>query len=141
MVYRRGAVAEHPNVAGVREALSAYDRGDFDTLRSFLADDIVWHVGGNHPLSGDYRGRDAVVDYCARALGLTDGTLKGEPLEILVDDRHAGVFNHVTGERNGRRLDAVLAQAITFDDQGRWTEYWALADEQDEVDAFWEGAS
>jgi ketosteroid isomerase-like protein len=134
-------VAEHPNAGRVRQALDAYNRGDFAALRSFLADDIVWHVGGHHPLSGDYRGRDAVVEYCVKALELTGGTLKGEPLEILVDERHAGVFNRVTGERNGRKLDTVLAQAITFDDQGRWTEYWALADEQERVDVFWAGAS
>jgi uncharacterized protein len=135
------AVAEHPNAARVREAFAAYDRGDFERLGSFLADGIVWHVGGNHPLSGDYRGRDAVVEYCAKAQSLTGGSLRGEQLGVLVNDRHAGVFNHVTGERGGRSLDAVLAQAITFDDEGRWTEYWALANEQDEVDAFWEGAS
>ena len=134
-------MAEHPNAGRVRQALDGYNRGDFAALRSFLSDDIVWHVGGHHPLSGDYRGRDAVVEYCAKALELTGGTLRGEPLEILVDERHAGVFNRVTGERNGRKLDTVLAQAVTFDDQGRWTEYWALADEQDRVDVFWAGAS
>jgi uncharacterized protein len=130
-------VAEQRNARQVREALDAYDRGDFETLRSFLAEGIVWHVGGDHPLSGDYRGREAVLGYCAKAREVTGGTLRGEPVEILVNDRHAGVFNHVTGEREGKKLDAVLAQAVTFDDEGRWTEYWALADEQDRVDAFW----
>ena len=76
------------------------------------------------------------------ALVATDvRSLHGEPLEILVSDRHAGVFNRITGERNGRKLDAVLAQALRFDEEGRWTEYWALADEQDEVDEFWSDAS
>jgi ketosteroid isomerase-like protein len=130
-------VAEHPNAAKIREALDAYNRGDFEALGAFLAEGIVWHVGGDHPLSGDYRGRDAVLEYCATAFQLTGGTLKGEPVEVLVDDRHAGVFNRVTGERSGRRLDATLAQAITLDDDGLWTEYWALAADQDDVDAFW----
>lgn len=131
---------EHPNAARVREGFDAYNRGDFDAMRPFLAEDIVWHVGGDHPLSGDYRGRGSVIDYCARALELTGGTLKGEPLEILVNDRHAGVFQRITGTRDGKQLDVVLAQALTFDDEGRWAEYWALADEQDHVDAFWAGA-
>jgi uncharacterized protein len=133
-------VEEHPNAGRVRDALQAYDRSDFDALRSFLSEDVVWHVGGHHPLSGDYRGRDAVVEYCKRTQEAAGGTLRGEVLEILVNDRHAGVFNRVTAERGGRSLDALLAQAITFDDEGRWTEYWALADEQDDVDAFWAGA-
>jgi ketosteroid isomerase-like protein len=130
-------VAEHPIAGRVREALEAFSRGDFETLGSFLAEDVVWHVGGSHELSGDYRGRDAALAYCAEAFALAGGTLHGEPLEILVSDRHAGVFNRVTGERGGRKFDAVFAQALRFDDEGRWTEYWALADLQDEVDAFW----
>ena len=134
-------MSEHPNAARVREALDAYNRGDLDTLRSFLADDIVWHVGGSHPLSGDYRGPDEVIGYCSRALSLTSGTLKGQPLEILADDRHAGVFNRITAEGGGGSLDTTLAQAISFDDEGRWTEYWALADDQDSVDAFWQSVS
>jgi len=133
-------VAEHPNAARVREALGTFDRSDFEAFRSFLSDDVVWHVGGHHPLSGDYRGPDAVVEYWTRTQEAVGGTLRGEVLDVLANDRHAGVFNRVTAERDGRRLDAVLAQAITFDDEGRWTEYWALADEQDEVDAFWAGA-
>jgi hypothetical protein len=46
----------------------------------------------------------------------------------------------ITGERDDRKLDVVLAQALSFDENGRWTEYWALADEQDKVDAFWADA-
>ena len=134
-------MGEHPNAARVRDGFDAYNRGDFAALRSVLADEILWHVGGDHPLSGDYRGRDAVVNYCAMALESTGGTLKGEPLEILANERHAGVFQRITAERDGKRLDVVLAQALTLDDEGRWTEYWAMADRQDEVDAFWAGTT
>ncbi len=133
-------VGEHPNVGRVREAFDAFNRGDVEAMRPFLAEDVVWHVGGEHPLSGDYRGRDAVLAYVAKVTGLTGGTLAGEPLEILAGDRHAGVFQRVTGERDGRTLDVVLAQALSFDESGRWAEYWALADEQDAVDAFWAAA-
>jgi ketosteroid isomerase-like protein len=133
-------VDEHPNAARVRQGFEAFNRGDPEVMRSFIAEDILWHVGGDHPLSGDYRGREAALEYVARVVELTGGTLRGEPLDILVNDRHAGVFMHVTGERDGKRLDVVLAQALTFDEHGRWTEYWALADEQDEVDSFWAGA-
>jgi ketosteroid isomerase-like protein len=130
-------VAEHPIAGRVREALDAFTRGDFETLGTFLAEDVVWHVGGSHRLSGDYRGRAAALAYCAEAFALSGGTLHGEPFEILASERHAGVFNRVTGEHGDRKLDALLAQAIRFDDEGLWAEYWALADNQDEVDAFW----
>src|SRR5918995_3696822 len=140
-MYGRVVVNERPNVERVRDAFAAFDRGDVDAIRPLLAEDIVWHVGGNHPLSGDYRGRESALEYIAKVVELTGGTLAGEPLAILVGDRHAGLFQRITGERGGKKLDVVLAQALELDGEGRWLEYWALADEQDRVDEFWsEGA-
>ena len=53
------------------------------------------------------------------------------------NDRHAGIFMHVTGTRNGRSLDVEMAEAITFDDDGRWQEFWSLAEDQATIDEFW----
>lgn len=106
-------------------------------MRDVLAPDILWHVGGNHPLSGDYQGQDAVVDYFDRIRQLTTGSLRVEPVEILANDRHASIFMNVTAARDDRRMDVLLAEALALDEEGRWHEYWALADDQDAVDAFW----
>lgn len=128
---------EHPNVQRIRDALDAYNAGDLERMRVFIAQDILWHVGGHHPLSGDYRGLDAVLDYYAKVREETGGTLTLEPIDILANDDHGGIFMRVRGERGGRAIDVELAEALTFDEQGRWAEYWALADEQQSVDAFW----
>lgn len=127
----------HPNIQRIRDALAAYNDGDFERFRSFIAEDVLWHVGGDHPLSGDYRGREAVFDYYTTVRELTGGTLTLEPLDILANERHGGIFMRVKGARDGKTLDVVLAEALTFDEDGRWAEYWALADEQETVDAFW----
>ena len=128
---------EHPNVPMIRDALEVYNSGDHDAMREFLGDDIVWHVGGNHDMSGDYRGIEAVVDYFRDVRKATAGTLQVEPVEVLANDRHASIFMHVTAHRDVRTLDVLLAEALTLDARGRWSEYWALAKDQDAVDAFW----
>jgi ketosteroid isomerase-like protein len=130
-------VAEHPNVQRIRDALDAYNAGDLDRMRAFIAEDILWHVGGAHPLSGDYRGLDEVIRYYEGVKEQTGGTLTLEPIDVLANDEHGAIFMRVRGERDGRTIDVELAEALTFDDQGRWAEYWALADEQETVDAFW----
>jgi ketosteroid isomerase-like protein len=130
-------VDDHPNVPRIRDALEVYNSGDHDAMRQFLTDDIVWHVGGSHAMSGDYRGADEVVNYFRDVRKATAGTLQVEPVEILANDRHASIFMHVTALRDVRTLDVLLAEALTLDDEGRWSEYWALANEQDDVDAFW----
>ncbi|MDA8317610.1 MAG: nuclear transport factor 2 family protein [Actinomycetota bacterium] len=45
----------------VRELYAAFPRGDIETIRSYLADDAVWHAAGRNRNVGDYQGRGAVV--------------------------------------------------------------------------------
>ena len=128
---------EHPNVERLREYLDAYAARDMEALSRFFADDAIWHVGGTHPLSGDYRGRQAILDYFRAVGGETEQTLQLHPLELIANDRRAAVFLRVTAERAGRRLDIVMAEAIEFDESGRIREFWSLANDQAAVDQFW----
>ena len=63
--------------------------------------------------------------------------MQSEPQDILADDSHGGVFTRVTADRGDRHLDVVLVQAYRINSDGKFTEYWALADDQDAVNAFW----
>ena len=48
---------EHPNASVVREALTAFNRGDFEQFAAMVADDVNWYeVGASEPL----RGKEAV---------------------------------------------------------------------------------
>jgi hypothetical protein len=132
-------MSEHPNVAKIRASLDAYNRGDIDAYMKNFADDILWHVGGDHPNSGDYRGKEAVRDYFKSVRSKTSETIKLDPIEILASEAHAALFMRVTAAQGGKRLDMLLAEAIRFDDAGRWKEFWALGEDQAAIDAFWRG--
>ncbi len=128
---------EHPNLTKIRQALDTYNAGDRQGMREFLTPDVRWHVSGDHPLSGDYRGVDDVLGYFERVREMTEGTLRIEPTQMLADDGHAAIFMRVTARRGDRNLNVLMAEALTLDEDGRWREYWALADDQSAVDAFW----
>jgi ketosteroid isomerase-like protein len=117
--------------------LAAYGGRDRDTMLDSLADDAVWHVGGTHRLSGDYRGRDAILGYFDAVRQETTDSMRLEPLEILANDRHGAAFLRVTAERNGKRMDTVVADAFRFDEQGRIVEFWAHSANQPAIDEFW----
>jgi hypothetical protein len=102
-----------------------------------LTSDVLWHVGGDHPLSGDYRGQEEVRAYHRHVAELTGGTLRLDPVDVLAGDRFLGVFVRATAQAKGRDLDATLVEAIRLQDDGRWAEFWALATNQEAVDAFW----
>jgi uncharacterized protein len=130
-------MAEHPNATRAREAMETFGRGDLHGYRDFFTEDVLWHVGGEHPLSGDYRGREALFGYFARVGELTGATLRIDPLDVLADDTHCAIFTRVTAQREGKEMDVVLAQAFKVNAEGRWTEYWALADDQEALERFW----
>jgi hypothetical protein len=117
--------------------LRAYDEQDREAMAESLAEDAVWHVGGTHRLSGDYRGREAILGYFDSVRGETSDTMRLEPLEVLANERHGAAFLRVTAERQGRRLDVVVSDAFRFDPDGRILEFWAHANDQAAIDDFW----
>jgi uncharacterized protein len=127
----------HPNVERLQGFLDAYGANDRDAVGASLAEDAVWHVGGTHRFSGNYRGRDAILEYFDRVGSETGGTLRLEPIELMANQNRGAAFLRVTGERGGKRLDVTMAEAFQFDGEGRIREFWAHATDQDAIDAFW----
>jgi ketosteroid isomerase-like protein len=130
-------MAEHPGVARARDCVDHFHKGDPDVVQDYYADDIVWHVAGNHDLSRDYRRRDALLEYFGKVRDLTGGTLRLEPESILASNRHIAMFIRVTGQKDGKELNVLQAQVLKVAPDGRWAEFWSLADDQDAVDSFW----
>jgi uncharacterized protein len=127
----------HPNVDLLQGFLDAYGANDRDAVGTSLSEDAVWHVGGTHRFSGDYRGRDAILEYFDRVGSETSGTLRLEPIELMANEDRGAAFLHVTGEREGNRLDVTMAEAFQFDGEGRIREFWAHATDQKAIDEFW----
>ncbi|MFC8146084.1 nuclear transport factor 2 family protein [Streptomyces paradoxus] len=99
-------MAEHPHVALVRKGFEAFSRGDMDTLREMMAADATHHVPGDHPLSGDFKGVDSIIEMYERLGAETNGTMRADLIGICVDGRgHVVGMNHFTAERNGKTLD------------------------------------
>lgn len=131
-------MAEHRGVTRARQYIDLFHRGDFESMRHFYAEDVVWHVGGRHELSGDYRGIDAVFEYFARVRAMTGGTLKLQPHSILASDAYTAMFTRVTGRRGGKQLDVDLVEILRVTPDGRWAEYFGMASDPEAVTAFWE---
>ena len=90
-----------------------------------------------HSLSGDYTGRADLMGYFERVQEQTGGTLRLEPEAVLSSDRHTSMYVRVTGTQDGKVARTSPAEALSVGHDGRWTEFWSLAEDQD-VDAFWD---
>jgi ketosteroid isomerase-like protein len=118
------------NMAAVRR-MYAGEAGETATI----APDVVWHVPGHNPVSGDYRGYDAYTQLMpSRMAPLTrwDFTLDN----VMVNRDHVVATFRVKGERKGRVVDLYGAHIMRLNDRGQVVEGWGFTDDQDALDAF-----
>jgi ketosteroid isomerase-like protein len=133
-------MAEHPNVARVRAAYAAFDKGDLNGALADLADDAVFHFKGEGPLSGDHKGRAEIEKVLIGTFELTGGTQKLEIRGIFADDEHAVVSLHETASRpDGAKLDVDEAHVITINPAGQITNLWDLQTDPEAHDRFFDG--
>jgi ketosteroid isomerase-like protein len=125
----------HPNEELVRRGFDAFAKGDVDTLRELLDQDAVWHAPGRSPLSGDYRGVDAILGFFARLAEVTGGTFRTEVHDVVANDEHAVGIYATRGEREGRTYENrnVLVSHIR---NGKLTEAWLMSEDQYAADEF-----
>jgi len=98
---------DHPNSEFATALWDAVAQGDSGAVRGLLADEVVWHAGGHHVLSGEFKGPDAVLDYLAR-VGERADELSTELTDIFVNDRGAVVIYRLSARRELKRLETEL---------------------------------
>jgi ketosteroid isomerase-like protein len=130
-------MAEHPNVGLLRKGYDAFSKNDLETLRGLFAPDIVWHVPGNSPISGDYSGQDEVFGFFGRIMQETSGSFTLEQHDFLANDEHGVVLTRVRAERAGRTLDQNTANVFHINADGKVTEVWGLSEDSAAADQFW----
>jgi ketosteroid isomerase-like protein len=126
----------HPNEDLVRRGYAAFGTGDMATLGELFADDIVWHVGGRSPITGDYTGKAQVFGFFAALAERAGGTFRIDIHDVLANDEHAVALVKVTGEREEKTLDDNGVQVFHVRD-GQVTETWFHPHDEYAADDFW----
>lgn len=130
-------MADHPNAEVVRKGLKAFADRDMEAVGELLADDIVWHVPGNNPLSGDYKGKEEVFGFFAKLGELSGGSFKLDVHDVVGNDEHVVALVRVSGSRpDGRTIQMRVAQTFHVRN-GKAVEFWGMAEDQAQADAFW----
>src|SRR5262249_29832688 len=86
----------------IRQGYDAFARGDVEAVLGLLNPDIIWHVPGRSPLSGEYRGHDEVVGFLVRTMELSAGTFTMDIGDVLVSGQTVVVLCTVSAQRGGR---------------------------------------
>ncbi len=106
-----------------------------DIERRTIATDIIWHVPGHNPVSGEYRGFDEYTQLMpARMAPLTrwDFTLE----DVMVNGNYVMTTFRLIGERNGQMVDLRGGHLMRLTPEGKVVEGWGFAQDQDALDRF-----
>jgi len=130
-------MAEHPDMQAVRKVMQTASAGDFAALQQLLTRDCVVHVAGSHPIAGEHKGQDAVLDMVRRFREESNETVHAEPQQLFLDGRgHVIGVYRLTADRKGRRHDALGALHCTFVG-GRIAGVEVYEQDLDQSDQFW----
>jgi uncharacterized protein len=127
---------EHPNATLVREGFAATQRGDTAWMDEHMADDVIWHVGGNSKWAGTYRGKAAVLDLFDRQVKAMGTPPAAEVHDVLANDEHVVAL----GSASATGPDGSSAQwkyvNVFHIRDGKATEVWGMAENDAAVDPF-----
>ena len=110
----------HPNEELLNTYFKAAESADLETLGQVFADNITAHIAGNHKLSGDYQGKDAVFGFFGKLAERSGGTARLNLHEALTDDWFAVALVEVAG-RAGKETRPILdnTQARSYQVEAR----------------------
>ena len=135
-------MSEHPHVSFYRRAHEAFSKGDADTIRDMLADDLVWHVPGRHRFAGD---RNKAQTMALFEEVIPEFSETGQPVmtsfnlnaeRIVATDEWIFTWVHWNHSRNGKRFDQHGVEIYRMNPQGQIAEFWALMRDTAAFDEF-----
>jgi uncharacterized protein len=124
-------------VEHVKGVYAAFATGDAEAYRKSFAEDVVWHVPGDNPVSGAYRGPVEYFETMPARMGPLDrwSIAVTDVLTNQKDDAALVAF-HLEGSRRGRTVDLDGFHMIRLDEAGRIVEGWGFTVDQDALDDF-----
>ena len=118
------------NIATARRMYS----GDEAERRSIAAN-IIWHVPGHNPVSGNYQGFEEYTQLMpSRMAPLTSWGF--EVHDIMVNGEYVVATVSLNGERHGKKVDLRGAHIMRMNEQGQVVEGWGFTSDQDALDEF-----
>lgn len=126
---------EHPNATAYRRTVDAFRDADFDTIRSLVVEDVVWHVPGRNPMAGDVRGIDELMAWLGR-LGEYGFTIREH--DVFGNDQHVCALSYMGARRPGVAIEIRVTSVFHYR-AGRQVERWMYPDDAEAWDAMFDG--
>lgn len=106
--------------------------------KELIASDIVWHVPGHNPVSGEYRGAGEYFETMVSRMAPLD-RWEFSVERVMVNGDYVVTQIHVVGARKGKTIDTAGSHILRFNAHNQIVEGWGFTDRQAELDEFFAG--
>ena len=124
----------------VIEVFNAYTEallnGDFKSVFETMSDNIVWHMGGEGPLSGIVKGKDALGERLGEFTKRSNGTFRVITNWAASNDCFVVASVVSLAEKEDQKLNNPGIDLFRIEN-GKIQEVWTFAEQQEEEDKFW----
>ncbi len=105
-------------------------------MNEHMADDVVWHVGGNSKWAGSYVGKANVLDFFARQAQALASPPAPDIHDVVGNEDHVVALGTASATApDGSSVEWKYVQIFHIKD-GRATEVWGMAENDAAVDPF-----
>ena len=125
------------NIEMARKGYQAFNEGHLEDAMEAIHEDILWHSGGDSPISGEFQGKQAVAEHLTKFGQLTEGTYEADVHDILASDDHTVVIGTATATRHGRTHTSRFVDILHPAEDGRVKEFWRFVEDQAADDEFY----
>lgn len=111
-------------------------KGDFKSVFETMSDNIVWHMGGEGPLSGIVKGKEALGERLGEFTKRSNGTFRVITNWAASNDCFVVASVVSLAEKEDQKLNDPGIDLFRIE-SGKIQEVWTFAERQEEEDKFW----
>ena len=112
-------------------------KGDFKSVFETMSDNIVWHMGGEGPLSGIVKGKEALGERLGEFIKRSNGTFRVITNWAASNDCFVVASVVSLAEKEDQKLNDPGIDLFRIEN-GYIQEVWTFAEQQEKEDKFWE---
>lgn len=125
------------NVEIVQSYFNAVAKGDFDTVGSLFADDVIWHQPGKGIQSGIYNGKAELFALLGNFAKWSNGTFAIDNIEYITDNGDlVSASIHFKAEKDGKILSMKGIDLLRIEND-KIKEVWLFSENIEDEDNFW----
>jgi ketosteroid isomerase-like protein len=124
------------NATIIRKAYEDFAQGNVPAVFEAFDANIIWHIPGHSPLSGDHRGHEQIGAFFRRTMELSGGAFSIDVHHVLTDDDLVVALTTVNARRHG--VSASFPEVHVWRMRnGRAIEFREYQGDEQREDQFW----